>query len=417
MNRETLKSTDPEIYDAIMNEVKREKDKLVLIASENYSSRAVLEAQGSIFTNKYAEGYPGKRYYGGCEYADVVESLAIERARELFDAEHVNVQPHSGTQANMAVFFSVLKPGDRMLGMDLSHGGHLSHGSGVNFSGLLFKAFSYGVDRKSGLIDYDQVRKKARRHKPKLIIAGASAYSRIIDFSAFAEIAKEVNAYFLADIAHIAGLIAAGLHPSPFPHADFVTTTTHKTLRGPRGGMIMCRPEFAGSIDRLIFPGIQGGPLVHVIAAKAVAFREALSSSFRNYQMQVLKNAKELAGAMLEMGFRVISGGTDTHLMLIDLTAGKITGKQAESALDRSGITLNKNSIPFDKRPAAVTSGIRIGTPIVTSRKMKEPQMVTIADLISSVLKNIESRETTERVLGRVRSLCREFPVYDELEE
>lgn len=416
MNIKSLKSTDPDIYEAIKQETEREKNKLVLIASENYSSMAVLEAQGSIFTNKYAEGYPGKRYYGGCEYADVVESLAISRAKELFGAEHVNVQPHSGTQANMAVYLAVLKPRDRVLGMNLSHGGHLSHGSKVNFSGSLYKSFFYGVGRKTGLIDYDEIRRLAKRHKPKLLIAGASAYSRIIDFKVLSEIAKEADAYFLADIAHIAGLVATGLHPSPFPYADFVTTTTHKTLRGPRGGMIMCRAEFGRAIDKMVFPGIQGGPLVHVIAAKAVALKEALSPSFGNYQIQVLKNSKELADALMHKGFRIISGGTDTHLMLIDLTNKGITGSDAETALDKAGITLNKNSIPFEKRSAAVTSGIRVGTPIVTSRGMKEPEMVVIANLISSVINNIESVETIDRVRNRVRALCKKFSVYDEME-
>lgn len=412
-----LKKTDPEVYDSIINEVEREKDKLVMIASENYSSPAVLQAQGSIFTNKYAEGYPGNRYYGGCEYADIVENLAIERAKKLFDAEHVNVQPHSGTQANMAVYLSVLKPRDKILGMSLSHGGHLSHGAQVNFSGLLYKAYFYGVDRKSGFIDYDNIRRLAKRHKPKLIIAGASAYSRTIDFEVISDIAKEVNAYFLADVAHIAGLVATGLHPSPIPYADFVTSTTHKTLRGPRGGLIMCRAEFAKTIDKMIFPGIQGGPLVHIIAAKAVAFKEALSQEFRNYQLQVVKNAREFADALMERGIKVVSGGTDTHLMLVDLTNKKITGKEAESALDMAGITVNKNSIPYDRRPPAVTSGIRIGTPIVTSRKMKEPEMVMIADFISTVLSNVNDMDVIHRIRDKVKALCRRFPVYEDLEE
>ena len=412
-----LKKVDPDIHDAIINEIRREREKLVLIASENYSSRAVLEAQGSVFTNKYAEGYPGRRYYGGCEYADIVESLAIERAKSLFGAEHVNVQPHSGTQANMAVYLSMLKPGDKVLGMNLRHGGHLSHGSDVNFSGTLYRSFFYGVERKTGLIDYDKVRKIAKRHKPKLIIAGASAYSRIIDFKVLSDIAKEVSAYFLADIAHIAGLVATGLHPSPIPFADFVTTTTHKTLRGPRGGMIMCKAEFAKSIDKMIFPGIQGGPLVHVIAAKAVALKEALSSEFVRYQTQVLKNAKELADALISRDFHVLSGGTDTHLMLIDVHNKEVTGKDAETALDAAGITLNKNSIPYDRRPAAITSGIRIGTPIVTTRKMKEPEMVIIADLISTVIDNIKDADVINRVRNKVKALCKEFPVYEDLEE
>lgn len=414
---DALKKVDPDIHDAIINEIRREREKLVLIASENYSSRAVLEAQGSVFTNKYAEGYPGRRYYGGCEYADVVESLAIERAKSLFGAEHVNVQPHSGTQANMAVYLSMLKPGDKVLGMNLSHGGHLSHGAEVNFSGTIYRPFFYGVEKKTGLIDYDKVRKMAKRHKPKLIIAGASAYSRIIDFKLLSDIAKEVSAYFLADIAHIAGLVATGLHPSPIPYADFVTTTTHKTLRGPRGGMIMCKSEFTKSIDKMIFPGIQGGPLVHVIAAKAVALKEALSPEFVRYQTQVVKNAKELADALLSKGFQVLSGGTDTHLMLIDVNNKGVTGKEAETALDAAGITLNKNSIPYDKRPAAITSGIRIGTPIVTTRKMKEPEMVIIADLISTVIDNIQDADVINRVRSKVKSLCKEFPVYEDLKE
>jgi len=414
---DALKKVDPDIHEAIINEIRREKEKLVLIASENYSSRAVLEAQGSVFTNKYAEGYPGRRYYGGCEYADVVESLAIERAKSLFGAEHVNVQPHSGTQANMAVYFSMLKPGDKVLGMNLSHGGHLSHGAEINFSGALYRSFFYGVERKTGLIDYDKVRKMAKRHKPKLIIAGASAYSRIIDFKVLSDIAKEVSAYFLADIAHIAGLVATGLHPSPVPYADFVTTTTHKTLRGPRGGMIMCKAEFAKSIDKMIFPGIQGGPLVHVIAAKAVALKEALSSEFVRYQTQVVKNAKELADALISRDFHVLSGGTDTHLMLIDVNNKEVTGKDAETALDAAGITLNKNSIPYDLRSAAITSGIRIGTPIVTTRKMKEPEMVIIAELISTVIDNIKDADVINRVRNKVKSLCKVFPVYEDLEE
>lgn len=417
VNMDALKNSDPDIHAAIINEIRREREKLVLIASENYSSRAVLEAQGSVFTNKYAEGYPGRRYYGGCEYADVVESLAIERAKSLFGAEHVNVQPHSGTQANMAVYLSMLKPGDKVLGMNLSHGGHLSHGAEVNFSGTIYRSFFYGVERKTGLIDYEKVRKMARRHKPKLIIAGASAYSRIIDFKLLSDIAKEVSAYFLADIAHIAGLVATGLHPSPVPYADFVTTTTHKTLRGPRGGMIMCKTEFAKSIDKMIFPGIQGGPLVHVIAAKAVALKEALSSEFVRYQTQVVKNAKELADALLSKGFNVLSGGTDTHLMLIDVNNKGVTGKEAETALDAAGITLNKNSIPYDKRPAAITSGIRIGTPIVTTRRMKEPEMINIADMILTVIDNIKDTGVIDRVRSKVKALCKEFPVYEDLEE
>ncbi|RJQ55352.1 MAG: serine hydroxymethyltransferase [Nitrospiraceae bacterium] len=416
MKMTELKKSDPEIYNAVVGEIERERDKIVLIASENYASRAVLEAQGSVFTNKYAEGYPNKRYYGGCEYADVVETLAIERAKKLFGAEHVNVQPHSGTQANMAVYFSVLKPKDRILGLSLSHGGHLSHGVQANFSGILYKTFSYGVDKKTGLIDYDNVRKLANRHKPKILLAGASAYSRIIDFKILSGIAKEVNAYFLADIAHIAGLIATGNHPSPVPYADFVTTTTHKTLRGPRGGMIMCKAEYARAVDKMVFPGLQGGPLMHVIAAKAVALREAMTPEFKRYQLQIIKNARELAGALAGRGFKIISGGTDTHLMLIDLTGNNITGKEAEAALDSAGITVNKNSIPYDTLPATITSGIRIGTPIVTSRKMKEPEMVIIADLISRVLNDPENTTLINQVRDKVKVLCRKFPVYEDIE-
>ncbi|MBI4682869.1 MAG: serine hydroxymethyltransferase [Nitrospirae bacterium] len=411
-----LKKNDPDIYNAIVNEIKREQDKIVMIASENYASRAVLEAQGSVFTNKYAEGYPGRRYYGGCEYADIVESLAIERARRLFGAEHVNVQPHSGTQANMAVYFSMLKPGDKILGLSLSHGGHLSHGAQVNFSGSLYKTFSYGVEKKTGLIDYDKVRRMAKKHKPKLLLAGASAYSRIIDFKVLSDIAKEVQAYFLADIAHIAGLIATGNHPSPVPYADFVTTTTHKTLKGPRGGIIMCKAEYAKAIDKMVFPGIQGGPLMHVIAAKAVAFKEALTPEFSRYQLQIIKNAKELADALMNKGIKIISGGTDTHLMLIDLTNKKITGSDAEKALDSAGITVNKNSIPHDKLPATITSGIRIGTPIVTSRHMREPEMVIIADLISKILDGPPNNGTIKHVREKVKALCKKFPVYEDIE-
>lgn len=408
-----LKGIDPEVYRAIEDEEKREQEKIILIASENYASKAVLEAQGSIFTNKYAEGYPGRRYYGGCEYADVVERLAIERTKALFGAEHVNVQPHSGTQANMAVYLSVLKPGDTILGMTLNHGGHLSHGTPVNFSGILYKGVTYGVN-KNGFIDYDEVRRLAISHKPRMIVAGASAYSRIIDFKAFSDIAREVGAYFLADIAHIAGLIAAGLHPSPVPYADFVTTTTHKTLRGPRGGMIMCREVYGKVIDKMIFPGIQGGPLVHVIAAKAVALKEALSEDFRDYQQRVIRNASRLAQELMQRGFKLVSGGTDNHLMLIDLTVMGITGRDAEEALDAAGITVNKNSIPFDTKPPAITSGIRIGTPCVTSRGMNEDEMVEIADIITEVLKNIGNNIAIEKVRKRIKSLCRRFPLYED---
>jgi glycine hydroxymethyltransferase len=415
MSMNELKEHDPEVYEAIQNEIKREQEQIVLIASENYSTRAVMEAQGSVFTNKYAEGYPGKRYYGGCEYADIVETLAIDRAKAIFGAEHVNVQPHSGSQANMAVFFSVLKPGDKILGMNLSHGGHLTHGAKVSFSGKIFKSSFYGVNRK-GFIDYDNVRKIAKEEKPKMIVCGASAYSRIIDFKALSEIAKEVKAYLMADIAHIAGLIATGNHPSPVPHADFVTTTTHKTLRGPRGGMIMCKADYAKAVDKSIFPGIQGGPLIHVIAAKAVGFKEAMTTEFNNYQLQIIKNAKELSEALMKNGLKVISGGTDTHLMLIDLKKMDITGKDAESALEKAGITLNKNAIPYDKQPAMITSGIRVGTPIVTSRKMKEPEMIEIADLIVKVLKDPDNESNLKNVRSKVKALCKKFPVYTDLE-
>lgn len=412
MGLENLKTTDPEIYDALQKEIDRERNNIVLIASENYASPAVLEVQGSVFTNKYAEGYPGRRYYGGCEYADIVETLAVQRAKELFGAEHVNVQPHSGSQANMAVFFAVLKPGDSILSMSLSHGGHLSHGASVNFSGVLYNTIAYGVNRDSGYIDYDEVRRLALEHKPRMLLVGASAYSRIIDFKTCAEIAKECGAYLMADIAHIAGIIAAGLHPSPVPYADFVTTTTHKTLRGPRGGMIMCRAEYAKAIDKTIFPGIQGGPLVHVIAAKAVALKEALSETFREYQAKVVKNAKKLAEEMISRGFRVISGGTDNHLMLIDMTNRGITGKEAEEALGHARITVNKNVIPYDERSATVTSGIRLGTPCVTTRGMGQPEMVEIADIIASVISRNKDAQAIHELTKRVDSLCERFPIY-----
>ena len=408
---DNLKTTDPQVYEAIEKERCREHEKIVLIASENYVSEAVLDAQGSIFTNKYAEGYPGRRYYGGCEYADIVENLAIERAKAIFGAEHVNVQPHSGSQANMAVYFAVLKPGDKILGMNLSHGGHLSHGASVNFSGVLYKNIAYGVN-KEGLIDYDEVRRLAREQKPRMIVVGASAYSRVIDFKTFSGIAKESGAYLLADIAHIAGLIAAGLHPSPVPYADFVTTTTHKTLRGPRGGMIMCRAEFAKAVDKMIFPGIQGGPLVHVIAAKAVALKEAMAEDFRSYQKGVIDNARTLAAELVRRGFRIISGGTDNHLMLVDLTSKGITGRDAEHALDQAGITVNKNSIPYDERPPAITSGIRLGTPSVTTRGMGTTEMIEIADLISAVINNSKEPEAIRANAERVAMLCDKFPIY-----
>jgi glycine hydroxymethyltransferase len=409
---ESLKSIDPEVFKAIQKEIERERRNIVLIASENYASPSVLEVQGSVFTNKYAEGYPGKRYYGGCEYADIVENLAIKRAKELFGAEHVNVQPHSGSQANMAVFFSVLKPGDTILSMSLSHGGHLSHGASVNFSGILYKTVFYGVNRETGYIDYNEVRRLALENKPRMILVGASAYSRIIDFKIFSDIAKEVGAYLMADIAHIAGLVAAGLHPSPIPHADFVTSTTHKTLRGPRGGMIMCKAEHAKAIDKTIFPGIQGGPLVHVIAAKAVALKEALNHKFRDYQAKVVKNAQKLAQELITRGFKIISDGTDNHMMLVDLTNKDITGKDAEEALGKARITVNKNVIPYDKRQPAITSGIRLGTPCVSTRGMGEVEMIEIAEIISSIIQNNKDAEAINALAKRVDFLCEKFPVY-----
>ncbi len=407
-----LKATDIDVYNAIKGEEQREKEKIVLIASENYVSDAVLEAQGSVFTNKYAEGYPGRRYYGGCEFADAAESLAIERAKKLFGAEHVNVQPHSGSSANMAVYFSVLQPGDTIVGMGLPHGGHLTHGASVSFSGTLYKSFSYGVDRKTELLDYDEVERLATEHKPKMIVCGYSAYSRILDFARFRKIADKVGAYLMADIAHIAGLVAAGEHPSPVPYADFVTTTTHKTLRGPRGGMIMCREKFGKAVDKVIFPGIQGGPLVHVIAAKAVSFKEALEPSFKAYQAQVKKNAQALAKRLTEDGFRIVSGGTENHLMLVDLTPKNITGRDAEHALDAAGITCNKNSIPYDQKPPVTTSGIRLGTPIVTTRGMKEPEMKVIGDLICEALKAIDKPERLAALREQTRQFCSQFPLF-----
>ena len=414
MNFDNLKLTDPEIFEAIQKEIERERENIVLIASENYVSPSILEVQGSVLTNKYAEGYPGKRYYGGCEYADIVENLAIERAKELFGAEHVNVQPHSGTQANMAVYFSVLKPGDTILAMSLNHGGHLSHGAPVNFSGVFYKVATYGVHKETGYIDYEEVRRIAIENRPVMIVAGASAYSRIIDFRVFSEIAKEVGAYFMADIAHIAGLVATGLHPSPVPYANFVTTTTHKTLKGPRGGMIMCKAEYARAINRMVFPGIQGGPLVHVIAAKAVAFKEAMNREFKDYQIKVIKNAKKLAEELIKGGFKVISGGTDNHMMLVDLTNKGTTGKDAEEALGMAGITVNKNVVPYDEKPPAITSGIRLGTPCVTTRGMGEAEMVEMADIISSVIGNIHDTGVIKNLAKRVKTLCGNFPIYTE---
>ena len=407
-----LKQQDPEVYNAIKGEEERELSKIVLIASENYVSEAVLEAQGSVFTNKYAEGYPNRRYYGGCEYADAVETLAIERAKQLFGAEHVNVQPHSGSSANMAVYFSVLQPGDTILGMALPHGGHLTHGASVSFSGTLYKSFSYGVDKNTELLDYDEVERLALERKPKMIVCGYSAYSRVLDFARFRQIADKVGAYLMADVAHIAGLIAAGVHPSPVPYADFVTTTTHKTLRGPRGGMIMCKEKFGKAVDKTIFPGIQGGPLVHVIAAKAVSFKEALLPEFKDYQRQVVKNAKALAQRLTEDGLRIVSGTTENHLMLVDLTPKNITGRDAETALDAAGITCNKNSIPYDQKPPVTTSGIRLGTPIVTTRGMREPEMKIIGDLICETLANGHSPEKLASIRERTKAFCARFPLF-----
>lgn len=409
-----LRMTDPEVYAAIRREGRRQREKILLIASENFASAAVLAAQGSVMTNKYAEGYAGRRYYGGCQYVDVVESLAIERAKQIFGAEHVNVQPHSGSQANMAVYFSVLKPGDPILGMDLAHGGHLTHGSRVSFSGILYRSFFYGVDRATERIDYEALRKLAEEYHPRLIVAGASAYPRILDFPKFQEIAKAVGAYLMVDMAHIAGLVAAGLHPSPVPYADFVTTTTHKTLRGPRGGMVLCKAEHAKAVDKTIFPGLQGGPLMHVIAAKAVALKEALVPGFKKYQTQVLANAKALATGLQKRGFRIVSGGTDTHLMLVDVTSKGITGKEAEVALDEAGITVNKNAIPYDEKPPAVASGIRLGTPIVSTRGMREKEMDEIADAIDNVLSHPSDPTVRKLVRSRMRALCGRFPIFDD---
>ncbi|MBU4491104.1 MAG: serine hydroxymethyltransferase [Euryarchaeota archaeon] len=411
----SLKTIDPEIYEIMRHETERQRNKLNLIASENYASRAVLQAQGSVMTNKYAEGYPGKRYYGGCEFVDEAELLAIERAKKLFKAEHVNVQPHSGTQANMAVYLAFLKPGDTIMSMDLSHGGHLSHGSHVNFSGKLFNIAPYGVSRETKTIDYDTLSELARKHRPKLIISGASAYPRELDFKRFREIADEVDAFLLADIAHIAGLIVAGIHCDPVPYADFVTTTTHKTLRGPRGGMIMCKSEYAKEIDKSVFPGIQGGPLMHVIAAKAVAFKEAMDKDFIDYQKQIVANAKKIASDIASRGFELVSGGTDNHLMLVDLTPLDITGKDAEAKLQEAGIILNKNTIPFETRSPFITSGIRIGTPAATTRGMKEKQMAIIAQAIDEILHNMNDPETINKVKKNTLSLCKQFPIpYDE---
>ncbi|MCC6140275.1 MAG: serine hydroxymethyltransferase [Nitrospira sp.] len=409
---DALKSTDPDVYAAIEAEEIRQHDKLLLIASENFASPAVLAAQGSLMTNKYAEGYPGKRYYGGCQHVDTVEELAIQRAKELFDAEHVNVQPHSGSSANMAAYLSVLKPGDTILGMDLAQGGHLTHGSKVSFSGMLFKAFSYGVDRQTETIDYDTVQKLAEECRPRMLVVGASAYARVLDFPRFQQIAKAVGAYLMVDIAHIAGFVAAGLHPSPVPYADFVTTTTHKTLRGPRAGIVMCKAEHAKAVDKIIFPGLQGGPLMHVIAAKAVALKEALSPSFKKYQQQVQANAKVLAQGLLDRGYKIVSGGTDTHLFLVNLTNKGITGKEADAALDAAGIIVNKNAVPYDEKPPAVASGIRIGAPIVSTRGMREAEMKEIVSLIDRVLQNRQNAAVLEEVRVQAKTLCNRFPIF-----
>lgn len=409
-----LNTVDPEVSKAIDQELNRQRNKLELIASENIVSKAVMAAQGSVLTNKYAEGYPGKRYYGGCEYVDVVEQLAIDRAKELFGAGYANVQPHSGAQANMAVFFALLTPGDTVMGMNLTDGGHLTHGSPVNMSGKYFKIVPYGVGEKTEMLDYDEIQRIANECKPKLIVAGASAYARTIDFQRMAEIAHSVGAYLMVDMAHIAGLVAAGLHPSPVPYADVVTTTTHKTLRGPRGGLILCKDEeFGKQFNKAIFPGIQGGPLMHVIAAKAVALKEALSPEFKAYAQQIVKNAKALADTLQADGFRIVSGGTDNHLMLVDLTSKNITGKLAQNLLDEVGITANKNTIPFEKLSPFVTSGIRLGSPALTTRGFKEEDMVEVANIIALVLDNPEDEGARKEASQRVAALCAKYPLYE----
>ncbi len=407
-----LETFDQEVANAIRNETERQEYNLELIASENFVSEAVMEAQGSVLTNKYAEGYPGKRYYGGCHEVDVVENLAIERAKELFGAEHANVQPHSGSQANMAVYFAVCKPGDTILGMNLAHGGHLTHGSPVNFSGKLFNIVPYGVSQETETIDYEEVERLAMEHRPKMIVVGASAYPRIIDFVAFRAIADKIGAVVMVDMAHFAGLVAAGLHPSPIPYAEFVTTTTHKTLRGPRGGMILCREEFAKTLNSQIFPGIQGGPLMHVIAAKAVAFKEALQPEFKQYQQQIVNNAKTLSQALIAKGFKLTSGGTDNHLMLVNFSGTDITGKAAEEALDKAGITVNKNTVPFETRSPFVTSGIRIGTPAATSHGLKEKEMEQVATFIADAIANMNDDDALSRIKGEVNALMKRFPLY-----
>jgi glycine hydroxymethyltransferase len=409
-----LEKIDPEISHAIQLETRRQAGNIELIASENFVSEAVLEAQGSIMTNKYAEGYPGKRYYGGCQFVDIAENLAIERCKQLFGADHVNVQPHSGTQANMAVYFAAVQPGDTVLGMNLSHGGHLSHGSPANFSGKFYKIVPYGVDKETETIDFVELEKLAKEHKPKMIVVGASAYPRTLDFTRFRKIADEVGAVIMADIAHIAGLVAVGLHPTPVPVCEYVTSTTHKTLRGPRGGLIMCKEAYAKTLNSRVFPGMQGGPLMHIIAAKAVAFKEALSPEFKQYQQQILKNAQAMADELQNQGFRLVSGGTDTHLMLVDLTPKGATGKDAQEALDRAGITVNKNGIPFDTKGPQVTSGIRVGTPAMTTRGMKEKEMRLIASYIADVISDINNENKIQAVAGKVKALCAQFPLYQQ---
>lgn len=409
---ENLTSFDPEISEIIVKETQRQEYNLEFIASENFVSEAVLEAQGSVLTNKYAEGYPSKRYYGGCEFVDQAEQLAIDRAKEIFGAEHANVQPHSGSQANMAVYMAVCQPGDTVLGMNLAHGGHLTHGSPVNFSGKLYNIVPYGLDGDTGRIDYNEVEKLAKEHQPKLIVVGASAYPREIDFAAFRKIADSVGAVVMVDMAHIAGLVAAGVHSNPVPYAEFVTTTTHKTLRGPRGGMILCTEEWSKKLNSNIFPGIQGGPLMHVIAAKAVAFKEVLQPDFKAYAQQVVKNAQALAGGLIEKGYKLVSGGTDNHLMLVDFTGSDITGKVAERTLEDAGITVNKNAVPFDTRSPFVTSGIRIGTPATTTRGLKEPEMLQVAEWIDRALNNIDNAAELTKIKGEVKTLCERFPLY-----
>lgn len=411
MNFENISKEDKAIYELIEKELKRQQDGIELIASENFASKAVMEAMGSFLTNKYAEGYPNKRYYGGCHVVDEVEDIARERAKELFGAEHANVQPHSGSQANMAVYLSALEPGDTVLGMDLSHGGHLTHGSPVNFSGKLFNFVSYGVDKETETIDYNIVRELALKHKPKLIVAGASAYARIIDFKAFKDICDEVGALFMVDMAHIAGLVAAGVHPSPVPYADFVTSTTHKTLRGPRGGLILCKEKYAKDLNKNIFPGIQGGPLEHIIAAKAVCFKEALDPSFKEYAKNVVENCKELADQLISKGFKIVSGGTDNHVFLVDLNNKDITGKEAEALLDSVGITANKNTVPNETRSPFVTSGIRIGTAAITTRGFKKEDMAEIADIINQAIENREG--DLSPLKARVEALCDKYPLYE----